>query len=101
MKKNVALLKNAAALLVALAVPLTLFAGVAQTSRYSSLDNEVRAMEREQHEIIALNKRLVSGITVLSTPERIERIATGELGMKKAEPGQIMRIELKKGDLGG
>lgn len=101
MKNNLGFIKTAVALLLAVAIPLVLFAGVAQTSRYSALETEVRNMENEQHELISLNKRLVSGITVLSTPERIEKIATVDLGMKKAEPGQITRIELKKGGLGG
>jgi cell division protein FtsL len=95
------MMKNVALILLAIAIPLVLFAGVAQTSRYTALETEVRNMENEQHEVITLNKRLVSGIAVLSTPERIERVATLDLGMKKAEPSQIMRIELKKGDLGG
>ncbi len=84
-----------------LAIPLVLFACIWQSSRYTFLENEVVSLDRQQYEVIAVNKRLISGITVLSTPERIERVAMQDLGMRKARPGEIMRIELKKGELGG
>lgn len=95
------MIKNVATILLTLAIPLVLFAGVWQTGRYTRLETEVNSMEKEQYDVISLNKRLISGITVLSTPERIEKVATGDLGMRKALPDEIMRIELKKGELGG
>ncbi len=95
------MMKTFATILFALAIPLTLFVGVWQTSQYGSLENEVKSMEKEQYEVIALNRRLISGITLLSTPERIEKVATEDLGMRKALPDEITRIELKKGKLGG
>ena len=95
------MIKNVATILLTLAIPFVLFAGVWQTSRYSRLDTEVQNMEKEQYEVISMNKRLISGITVLSTPERIEKVAVVNLGMRKAQADEIMRIELKKGELGG
>lgn len=94
-------MKSIGSFLLTLAIPLVLFACIWQSSRYTSLENEVAVLDREQYEVIAVNKRLISGITVLSTPERIERVAMEDLGMRKARPGEIMRIELKKGELGG
>jgi len=95
------MMKNVATILMTIAIPLFLFAGVWQTGRYSCLDAEVRQIDKEQYEVITQNKRLISGITVLSTPERIEKVAVQDLGMRKALPNEIMRIELKKGELGG
>ncbi len=95
------MIKNVGVVLLTLAIPLALFATVWQTSRYTALENEVSRMDKEQYEVITLNKRLISGISVLSTPERIERVAVQDLRMRKAFPSEIMRIELKKGELGG
>jgi cell division protein FtsL len=95
------MLKKTLAVLCTLAIPVLLFATVWQSSRYVFLESDAKALEKQQYDVISLNKRMISGITVLSTPERIEKIATTELRMRKAEPGEILRIELKKGALGG
>ena len=50
--------------------------------------------------MIAANKRQISAISILSKPQRIEKIAVEELGMHKADSSQIIRISLdteKKG----
>lgn len=95
------MIKNVLTVLLTLAIPAMLLGVVWQSTRYTALEGEVRALDERQYEIIAMNKRLVSGISVLSSPERIERVAVDDLGMRKAAPGEIMRIELKKGGLGG
>ncbi len=95
------MIKSIGSLLMTLAIPLVLFACIWQSSRYTALENEVMRLDKQQYEVVAFNRRLISGISVLSTPERIERVAMEDLGMRKALPGEIMRIELKKGELGG
>lgn len=95
------MIRNIAAVLLALAIPAMLFSLVWQTSRYGDLDRQVRELDRKQDEVITVNRRLISGITVLTTPERIERVASEELKMRKARPDEITRISLKKGNLGG
>ena len=40
------------------------------------------------------NKKLVSDIAVLSSADRIEKIAVEELGMHKAETEDIVRVEM-------
>lgn len=95
------MIKNVGTIMMTLAIPFFLFVSVWQTGRYSRLENEVRRLDKDQYEVILLNKRLISGISVLSTPERIEKVALQDLKMRKALPSEIMRIELKKGELGG
>ena len=88
--------KNAIAVLLVLMIPFFLFFAVLQGMEYSSLEAEVRQLEKEQYEVIEMNRRFISGITVLSSPGRIEKLAIENLGMRKAEAGEIMRIEMKE-----
>ena len=43
---------------------------------------------------IEQNKKLVSDISLLSSTDRIKRIATDELGMHKAETKDIVRVDM-------
>lgn len=95
------MIKKCATVVLALGIPLMLFGSVWQSFRYSRLENEIRRMEQEQYSVILDNNRIISGITVLSTPERIERVAVQDLSMRKARPEEIMRIELEGGRNGG
>lgn len=94
------MLKNIISVFLVLSIPFFLFSTIWQSMEYSALENEVSRLDKEQYEVISVNRRFISGITVLSTPERIEKIAVEEMGMKKAEAGDIMRIELKESDKG-
>ncbi len=94
-------MKNLGYAALILAIPLMLFVAVWQSSRYSSLAKATATLERQQSEIIDSNKHLISGISLLSAPERIERVAVTELSMRKAKKEEILRIALKKGGLGG
>lgn len=95
------MIQNVFAVMLTLAIPLSLFATVWQSNRYSKIESGLYQAEQTQYEVIALNKRLISAISVLSAPERIEKVATEDLDMRKALPDEIVRIELQKGELGG
>lgn len=95
------MIKNVCALLLAIAIPVLLFSIVWQSHRYASLERDIARIEREQQRLVEENRRMISGISVLSTPERIQRVATEDLGMRKAETHEIMRISISKGGLGG
>lgn len=94
-------MKNIVNAALVLAIPLMLSAVVWQSSRYMALQRETSAMELLQGDVIDSNKHLISGISLLSTPERIERVAEEELSMRRALKDEILRIALKKGGLGG
>ncbi|MFC2603643.1 MAG: cell division protein FtsL [Treponema sp.] len=81
-------------ILLALMIPLLLAAYGIQTKRYADLYKEVTALEKKQEELIEQNKRLVGDISLLSGSDRIEKIASEELGMHKAEKEDIVRIEM-------
>ncbi len=95
------MIKNFCAFALSLMIPAMLFAMVWQSYRYSQLERELARVEKLQYEIIEENRRMISGISVLSTPERISRVATEDLGMRKAEAKEITRIAISRGGLGG
>ena len=75
-------------------IPFVLCLYAAQARRYTALTAEIRELERKQEKLIEENKKLVSDIAVLSSADRIEKIAVEELGMHKAETEDIVRVEM-------
>jgi cell division protein FtsL len=80
---------------LALAIPGLLFLDSVQGKRFARLENEVTSLETKQVELIEDNRKLITGISVLSSSDRIERMAD-ELGMRKATSGEIVRIQMKQ-----
>ena len=80
--------------LFALSIPVMLSLYALQAKKYTDLSKEVLELETKQEKLIEENKKLVSDISQLSSAERIERIAVEELGMHKAEPEDIVRVEM-------
>ncbi len=80
--------------LLALGIPVLLYLYAIQARRYTDLERDLRNLERKQSELIEQNKKLVSDISVLSSADRIEKMAVEELGMHKAEAEDIVRVEM-------
>lgn len=95
------MIKNFCAIVISLLIPVMLFALVWQSHQYTQLQDEIADIEQQQYALVEENRRMISGISVLSAPERIQRVASEELGMRKAETHEIMRIALSGGALGG
>jgi cell division protein FtsL len=79
-----------------LTIPLFLGVIAWQSSRYVSLEREVSRLEDAQAEWIESNKRLIAGIAVLSSSERIEFIAQKELGLNKIPPEDVLQIRIRE-----
>ena len=90
--KNV-FLKIAVCVLVLL-IPCMLFLYGFQAIRYSKLKLEIKALEQKQEMLIEENKKIVNDISVLSSADRIEKMAVEELGMHKAQADDIVRVEM-------
>jgi hypothetical protein len=88
---------------LALTLPLFLGVSVWRSRTYAALQREVRRLEVIQEEWIESNKRLIAGIVLFSSPDRIEHIAVQELGLTKKQPEEILqiRIENNRGRLDG
>ena len=83
-------------LLLAIILPVAVFLNVWQVFRYKQLENEIVALEDRQQELIEKNKRIIAGISVLQSPQRLEELATEELDLRKIEPGELIIIETEK-----
>ena len=45
------------------------------------------------------NKRMVTGISILANPERIEFLAVETLGMRQADSDEIVRVQVKESEI--
>lgn len=81
-------------ILLAIFIPglLTLYAF--QSQRYTKLYNDVVRLEKKQEMLIEQNNKLISDISLVSNSDEIERKATEELNMHKAEKEDIVRVEI-------
>jgi len=79
-------------LVLACTIPAFFFMQVLQSYQYLSLEKNIRLLEEEQKGWIEKNKKLIAGISLLSTPERIDTIARDELDLKKIDSSDIIRI---------
>lgn len=80
--------------LFVLLIPFMLCVYGIQAKKYSDLTKEITELERSQEKLIEENKKLVNEISLLSSADRIEKIATEELGMHKADTEDIVRVEM-------
>jgi cell division protein FtsL len=79
-------------IVAACTVPVFFFVQVLTAYHYQSLEREVSALEKEQKDWFEKNKKIIAGISVLRTPERIEKIARDELGLEQIDPDRIKRL---------
>jgi cell division protein FtsL len=93
--------KKLGMILAALSVPVLLGLNVAQAYRYTALKAELTALEAEQREWVENNKRLITAISALESPQRIEKVANETLGLKKAKTEDILRVEVGNGEGNG
>ena len=89
-------MRNVVAVLLTLGIPLFLFLGVWQSTRYSRLEKALQDYDKEQYRLIEENKRKISAISILLRNERIEKIATQTFNMRKANSNEILRVEVEK-----
>ena len=79
-------------------IPGMLAVNVVQSYRFSLLAEEISTLEKRQSELFEDNQRLISGISILSSSDRIDTISRDQLGMRKATSADILRIEITGAD---
>ena len=83
-------------ILVAIMIPGLLILNAIQAERYMQIEREVRELEQKQIELVEENKKLITDISLLSSSQRIGKIAEEELKMHKAKTEEIVRVEMEK-----
>lgn len=78
----------------AFSIPAVLGLQVWQSARYARVEAELRALEKAQGEWLESNKRLIAGMAVLGSSERIERVAKNDLGMQKIKPEAVLQVRV-------
>lgn len=96
--KTKSFLYAALIVLVSVLIPLLLIIYAFQASRYSSLYRDIVRLERKQEQLVEQNKKLISDISLVGNSSEIERKASEELNMHKAEKEDIIRIEMSSSD---
>jgi cell division protein FtsL len=82
---------------VVLTIPGLLGMVAWQSTRYTALEREIARLESAQEEWVESNKRLIAGIAVLSSSERIEHIARTDLGLTRIRPEDVLQIKIEGG----
>ena len=83
--------------LAVITIPFFLGLAVWQSNRYLSLKLELDRLEQTQADWVEANKRLITGIAVLSSPQRIEHIAENDLNLRKIRPEDVLQIKIEGG----
>ncbi|MDR0760130.1 MAG: cell division protein FtsL [Treponema sp.] len=78
-----------------LTIPMCLGLAAWQSAKYTELTWEIEKLESVQGEWVENNKRLIAGIAVLSSSERIENIAKKDLGLVKKQPEEVLQIKIR------
>lgn len=87
-------IKKICFLLLAATAGALFFCNSWQGYRYERLINEVSLLQSGQGEWLDKNKKTIIGIAVLSSPQRIEKIAESKLSMQKGKPSQTLTVTL-------
>ncbi len=88
--------KRILAALLIISVPLLLLAAVRQTARFQTLRAEALRLEALQRDWIEQNRKLFSGMAVLSSRSRVDEAARGTLGLEPVRPEGVLRIEIRE-----
>jgi cell division protein FtsL len=86
--------------LAVITMPLFLALVVWQSTRYTDLEREIARLETVQEEWVESNKRLIAGIAMLSSSERIENIARNDPDLVRVKPEDILQIRIEEGNHG-
>jgi cell division protein FtsL len=80
---------------IVFSIPLFLGITAWQSARYAALERETRRLEAVQEDLVESNKRLIAGIAVLASSERINHIAVHDLGLSRIRPEDVLQIRIE------
>lgn len=88
-------MKKGSAVFSAILIP-GLFIGLVYLSvEHFLLDREIRQLESRQERLIERNIRYIAQASALTSPSRIHGLAKDDLGMRTAQGGEIIYLEVR------
>jgi len=82
----------ALALLILALVGCAIFATATRRVAFIEMGYEIRKIEKAESELLHLQREMEIELAMLSSPERIEKVARDRFGLKIAEPGQVRML---------
>ena len=76
-------------LVLVLVIGAFIFVTVWRGLAFINVGYQIRGLERKQSELLNMNRELEIERAMLSSPERVERVARERLGMMEPTPAQI------------
>jgi hypothetical protein len=93
-------LKKIAIIAAIAIIPLLFCANVWQSFRYSSLKREIARLEAVQQDLLEQNKRNITGISVLESPQRIDTLGRERLGLRRPGADDFITIRPPRQEAG-
>ena len=90
-------MRKAFAVLALASVPLLLMLQVWQAFRYTLAADDAAALESAQLEQLERNKRMLAGIALYDSPQRVASIAEDDLGLVKPAPDDVIIVRFPDG----
>ncbi len=85
-------MRRAVLLVLLVSVPVLLMLQVLQAYRYVLATEELGALEQLQMERLDENRRLLAGIAVFRSPERLFEVSSEALELRSAEPENVVQV---------
>lgn len=82
-------------IVVLLFIPLSAFLTVHQVFKSQQLRSEISDLAEEQQRLFERNKRMLTNIAILRSPERIDKLAEEELHLEQINDDKIIHIDIK------
>lgn len=73
-------------------LPLFLMAVVVQQISYQDVERAVAAQEKEQDVWLEKNRKLLAGVTVLRSPQRIESLAENDPALRSVGAERTLKV---------
>ena len=81
---------------ITLTIPLFLGLTAWQSARYSDLEKQTKKLELDQENWVESNKHLIADIAILTTSEKVERIALEGMGLSKIQPENVLQVWIER-----
>jgi len=82
----------------ALTLPLFLMAVVVQQISYQDVERAVAAQQKQQDVWLEKNRKLLAGVTVLRSPQRIEALAENDPSLRLVGAERAVKLRFGSGE---